>query len=203
MTTGPNDNGPYHGDPRCQPFVECPFENQRQQGLCCARCVAFLNSLLEDILKVIKHIFRENHKGRRQLRRAIPDRSAGKRKFPHRRGPHFRGETGRFGRSIAAFGNLHRIQKMFMQVIDELDGAVFHGTADRRKVCHGKMLHQLTQAYAAGVREDPHSEFVRHQQYREILIDAADPRRINLNQIHRLSLEQLFENDAILSVLSG
>jgi hypothetical protein len=53
---------------------------------------------------------------------------------------------------------------------------------------------KLYQSDAATVRDDWYAEFLRHEQHRHDLVDAAQAAGINLADVNRARLEKLFEN---------
>jgi hypothetical protein len=117
--------------------------------------------------------------------------------------PHFRREARRLGSLVATAHETNRIQEMLVQVIHELYGAVLHLTRDRDKVCHGQVLNQFAQAEAACMRENPNSELGCHEKDCEVFVDAADARRVDLDQVDRPRLQELLEKNPVLSVLTG
>jgi len=63
-------------------------------------------------------------------------------------------------------------------------------------------LDQFAQTNAAGMRVDADAEFSSHQENRQILVDAPDAGSIDLDDIHRASLEELFEHHPVVSMFA-
>ena len=76
---------------------------------------------------------------------------------------------------------------MLVQVIDELGDAIVHPARHRQVVEHRQVLHQLAQPDAAGMRADRHAELRRHQDHREVLVDAAEAAAVDLAEADRRS----------------
>lgn len=53
------------------------------------------------------------------------------------------------------------------------------------------------------MRKHAHAELGGHQQDGEVLVNPVYPCGVDLNQVHRLCLQQLLENDAVMRVLTG
>jgi len=90
---------------------------------------------------------------------------------------------------------------MLVQVVDKLDRTIFHCATDGNEIGHRQVLDQLAQANATRVRVHAHTKLRGHEQNRQILVHAAHSGGINLNEVHRSSLQQLLEDHPVLSVL--
>src|SRR6202051_3090367 len=96
----------------------------------------------------------------------------------------------------------HRVDEVFVQVVDELAGAVFQRAADRDEVEDRQVLHVLAEPDAPGVRTYGDSKLRRQQQYGQNFVDAAKAAAVDLAVVDRLGLQQLLEHHAVLHVLA-
>ena len=110
---------------------------------------------------------------------------------------------GAVGGHVAAAADDDGIDEVLVQVIDELGDRSSIRPDDGDVVEHRQMLHQLAQPDAAGVRAHRHAELRRHQDHREVLVDAAEPAAVDLAEANRLRLQQLLEDDPVVAVLAG
>ena len=74
---------------------------------------------------------------------------------------------------------------MLVEVVDVLDHAAFPGAADGDVVEHRQVLDELAEADAAGVRADRDAELRREQEDRDVLVDAPDAARVELQDVDR------------------
>ena len=72
--------------------------------------------------------------------------------------------------------------EVLVEVVDELDDAVFERGGDGEEVEGREMLHILAQANAAGVRADGNIELGGEQEDGKILVDAGDAATIELKR---------------------
>ena len=110
---------------------------------------------------------------------------------------------GAVGHPVPATLDTHRRGEVLVEVVDVLDPSVLERAADGDEVEHGEMLHHLAQADAAGVRAHRHAELGRQEQDGEVLVHAADPAGVDLDDVDRLGLQQLLEDHTVLHVLAG
>lgn len=120
-----------------------------------------------------------------------------------RLGVHLGAEARQARREVPAALDDDRVDEVLVQVVDVLDHAAVQRTADADVVEHGQVLHQLAQADAAGVRADRDAELGREQQDRQVLVDAADPGRVDLQERDGPGLQELLEDDPVLHVFAG
>src|SRR5581483_676935 len=106
------------------------------------------------------------------------------------------------GREVARFLDAHRRLEVLVQVIDVLDVAIVDGPADRDVVEHREMLDHLAEADAARVRAHRHAELRREQQDRDVLVDATDAARVDLDDVQGAGLQHLLEQDPVVPVLA-
>src|SRR4029453_6823873 len=95
------------------------------------------------------------------------------------------------------------IHEVFMQVIDELGDPIIHPAGHAQEVEHREMLDELAEPDAACVWTDRDSELRRHQDDRQVLVDAAETAAVDLAEVDGFSLEELLENNPVLRVLAG
>src|SRR3990172_3883565 len=119
---------------------------------------------------------RSSHAGSLSLlcENLLPNLAGGIRVCGQRGGLH--GNTGawRMRRLVAALFHHAGIEKMLMQVVDELGGSPLKRSADTDVVEDRFMLHVFTQADAAGMRADGDAEFRRKQQHGHDLVHTAE-----------------------------
>ena len=96
-----------------------------------------------------------------------------------------------------------RVGEVFVQVVDVLDDPVGGGAGHREVVEHREVLDEFAQPDAARVRADGDAELGGEQQDGEVLVDAADPGRVDLEDVEGAGLEELLEHDAVLDVFAG
>src|SRR4051812_39361277 len=112
-----------------------------------------------------------------------PDGAVGIRVLLERGGVHLCAETRQGGRQIVAVDDAHRVDEVLVQVVDVLDDTVLGGAGDGDVVEHRQVLDHLAQTHPSGVRADRHAELRGEQQDRDVLVDAADPRRVDLHDV--------------------
>src|SRR5262245_29204912 len=132
-----------------------------------------------------------------------PHFTAGESMHRPRRGFDRDAVTGFHRRYVAPALNDDWILEVLVQVIDVFDHAPFHRASYRDVVEHREMLHVFAQADAARVRTDGNPELRRHEDDREVLVDAAETAAVDLTEVDGLRLKQLFEDDAVRAVLAG
>src|SRR5215216_4117398 len=91
---------------------------------------------------------------------------------------------------------------MLVEVIHILQDPVLERAADTDVVKDGQMLDVLAQSHTACMWADGHAEFCRHQEHGDDLVDAAEAAGVYLAERDGISLQELFEKDAILAVLA-
>ncbi len=108
-----------------------------------------------------------------------------------------------FRKQIAAAPNAHWIDEVLVQVIDVLDYPVLKTARNTDIVERRKMLHIFAEADSSRVWTYWHIELCCHEQNRKILIHAGDAAAVNLTDINSFCLEELFEDDAVLTMFAG
>src|SRR5215831_10120921 len=131
-----------------------------------------------------------------------PGFTAGKFIIVERLGFHFNAVTGIEWRQVVPVFHLYRIHKVFVQVIDIFDDAVFERRTNRNVIEERKMLHVFTETYAPGVRANRNAKLGRHQDDRQDFVDAGEPAAVDLTKTYCVRLQQLFEDDAVLAGLA-
>src|SRR5678815_2722885 len=101
--------------------------------------------------------------------------------------------SGSRGRQIARSADDAWIHEVFVQVIDELGHAIVHPPRHAQKIKHREMLDQLAQPNAPGVWTNGNAELRRHQDNRQVLVHSTEAAAIDLTEVDRLRLQQLFE----------
>src|ERR1700687_4217631 len=96
----------------------------------------------------------------------------------------------------------NRVYEVFVQVVDELAGAVFQRAAHGDVVEDRQVLDVLAEPDAAGVRAHRDAELRRQQKYGQDLVDATEPAAVDLAEVDRLGLHELLEHHAVLHVLA-
>lgn len=80
----------------------------------------------------------------------------------------------------------------------QVDLRVIHGISPFVSAFYSKLElcthHILAQSYATGVRADWYTEFGRHEQNREDLIDTSQSTRVDLTNVNSIKLQQLLED---------
>ena len=99
--------------------------------------------------------------------------------------------------------NWYGFDEVLVQMIDVLDHPAVHRSTHREVVEDRQVLDHLAQPDATRVRADGHAELGRQQQDRHVVVDAADARGVELEDVDRLGLEQLLEQHRVLAVLPG
>src|SRR5260370_40704895 len=97
----------------------------------------------------------------------------------------------------------HGLHEVLMQVVYVFDGAVLGGSRYGDEVEHGQVLPQLAQAASARVRADRDAELGGQQQDRDVLVDAPDSGRVELQDIDRLRLQELLAHHPVVHWLAG
>ncbi len=90
-----------------------------------------------------------------------------------------------------------------MQMVNELDDAVFEGGRDGEEIEGGEVLDVLAETDAASVGADGDIEFGGEQDDGEVLVDAGYAAAVELEDVDGLGLEELLEHDAVVAVLAG
>src|SRR5439155_6112756 len=106
-------------------------------------------------------------------------------------------------RDVTPLAHDDRMDEVLMEMIDEFDHSIVHAPGYGDEIEHRQMLHQLAQADTAGMRTDRHAEFRRHQDDRQVFIDAAETAAVDLTEINRARLQKLFEDHAVGAVFTG
>ncbi len=106
-------------------------------------------------------------------------------------------------RHVGTALDVRRHDEVLVQVVDVLDHATLTAAADGDEVEHGKVLHGLAEADAAGMRADRHAELRGEQQVRDVLVDAAHADGVDLHDGDGIGLQQLLEDHPVLRVLAG
>ncbi len=88
-------------------------------------------------------------------------------------------------------------------MIDELGDPPLKGSRDRDVVEHRQVLDKLAQSHASGVWADRHTELGSHEDDRKVFVHASEATTVNLAEADRAGLKQLFEHDAVCTVLTG
>src|SRR5256885_1857765 len=106
-------------------------------------------------------------------------------------------------RDVTAVANDNRVEEVLVEVLDVLEDAVFERPADRDVIEQRDVLHVLAKADPAGMWADRHAELGRQEEHRQHLVQAAEAACIQLAEADRLSLEELLEDHAVLTMLAG
>ncbi len=107
------------------------------------------------------------------------------------------------GGTVAAVVDHRGGDEVFVEVVDVFDHASFPGAGDGDEVEHRQVLDGLAQAHAPGVRADGDAELRGEQQMGDVLVDAADAGRVDLEDLHGSGLEELLDHDAVVHVFAG
>ncbi len=92
---------------------------------------------------------------------------------------------------------------MFVEVVDPFRDSVFRRRGDADVVHHDEVRDVLAESDAARMRAHRQSEFLGEQHHGEAFVDAPEPTGVELDETDRVHLHQLFEDDAILTLLAG
>ena len=92
---------------------------------------------------------------------------------------------------------------MFVEVVHVFDHAAVLASGDGGVIEEGEVLDQLAEANAAGVRADRDAELGSEQQVGDVLVDAAHPGGIKLQDVDGAGLKQLLEHNAAGHGLAG
>jgi hypothetical protein len=111
--------------------------------------------------------------------------------------------TGGEGRAVPAGDDLHRLDEVLVEVVDELDHASILAAGDGDEVEHREVLHGFAEADAAGVRAHGYAELRRQQEDRDVLVDPGHAGRVDLEDLEGVRLQELLEHDAVGHVLAG
>src|SRR5207245_10766138 len=93
------------------------------------------------------------------------------------------------------------LEEVLAGVLDVLEDGVFEGPADGDVIEQRDGLHVLAKAARAGMWADRHAELGRQEEHRQHLVQAAEAACIQLAEADRLSLEELLEDHAVLTML--
>ena len=91
---------------------------------------------------------------------------------------------------------------MLVQMLRVFAHGLLPGPLTTTKSIIGDVLGIFAQSDPAGVRTDRLAEFGREQQHREHFIQASEPAGVRLYDVDGIAGHELFEYDAILSVLT-
>src|SRR5262245_5572033 len=92
---------------------------------------------------------------------------------------------------------------MLVQVVDVLGDAVLERCAHADVVEDRQMLYILTETDAAGVRTHRNAEVRGQEKHGDHLVHATESTAVDLTKPDRASLHELFEHDAVLTLLAG
>src|SRR5919197_795276 len=87
-------------------------------------------------------------------------------------------------------------------MIDPFDDAPVELAADADVVEDGQVLDVFAQADAAGMRANRHAELRGEEEDRQHLVHTTDATRVDLADVDRLRLEELFEHHPVLDVFA-
>lgn len=91
---------------------------------------------------------------------------------------------------------------MLVQMIDVLDNPVLPRRRRIDVVKRCEMLHIFAKPDSTGMGTHRHAELCRHQDDGKVFIDTRDTAAIDLADINRVGLHELFEHDLTMAVLA-
>src|SRR5438034_4523893 len=93
----------------------------------------------------------------------------------------------------------HRMDEVFVQMIDILKHSILERSTHSDVVEYGEMLHIFAQADTACVRANRDAKLCRHQQYCKDFVDAPETTAVDLTKANCSGLQKLLEHHTVVT----